>query len=353
MRGWNKKGKVILLFAIVSVISLISSMSVSVSADEIDDLLSKTKSAPNPKPSVMVTGYALSPETLMPGDVGVLTITLENMQDKPIERDICLDNDKVEAATEFTMNAYIKEAYLVERDFKVYNRYISAGVIGPGKKVDFAFKIKAPSAEGIYMLKFIADIEDMKGKSSRGIRYYIPIIVSSSLKISPMEVSRESIKLEVTNEGISEVNSVAVLASDVSGIEFQRERIYIGKMKPGESAIAVFNISGAEEGENSAVFKAAYKNGINKHESKPVCVRIPCCNDKEREKGESLLEEHSAASFSVITATPTPTPTPTSSSSLTPALKLPRVGVAFAFAGLLPVAYLLLLRRKRKGNSEE
>lgn len=109
MRGWNKKGKekekVILLFAIVSVISLISPMSVPVSADEIDDLLSKTKSAPNPKPSVMVTCYALSPETLMPGDIGVLTITLENMQDKPLERDICLDKDKVEAVTHFTMGA--------------------------------------------------------------------------------------------------------------------------------------------------------------------------------------------------------------------------------------------------------
>lgn len=161
MRGWNKKGKekVILLFAIVSVISLISTMSASVSADEIDDLLSKTKSAPNPKPSVMVTSYALSPETLMPGDIGVLTITLEN------------------------------------------------------------------------------------------------------------------IKLEVTNEGISEVNSVAVLA----------------------------------------------------------------------------LEEQSGTSFSAITSTPTPT----SSSSLTQALKLPGVGIAFVFAGLLPVAYLLLLRRKRKGSGEE
>ncbi|MCK4475394.1 MAG: hypothetical protein KAU16_01570 [Methanophagales archaeon] len=275
VRGWNKKGKekAIPLFAIVSVISLISPISIPVSAAEIDDLLSKTKSASNPKPSVMVTGYALSPETLMPSDVGVLTITLENMQDKPIERDICLDKDKVEAETHFTMDAYIKEAHIVDNDFKVYNRHISAGVIGPGKKVDFTFKIKAPFEEGIY----------------------------------------------------------------------------IGKMKPGESAIAVFNISGAEEGENSAVFKAVYKKGVNKHESNSVCVRIPCYKEKEREKGESLLEEQSATSLSAITSTPTPI----SSSSLTPALKLPGVGVAFAFAGLLAVAYLLLLRRKRKGSGEK
>lgn len=358
------------------------------SADEVDDLLDKCAIAPDPKPSAMVYDYELSPETLMPGDVGVLTITLKNMQDKPIEKDVDIKvgivenyttveettkeiertgvgptwehtvEEKIEpvtrtididAETRFTMDAYIKEAYIVENDFKVYNRYVSAGVIGPNEKVDLAFKIKAPFEEGIYMLKFIADVEDMDGKSSKGIRYFIPVIVEGALNILPLEVSEHEVRLEVINEGLSDVNSVYVLAvgSNASGVECQPEKVYIGRIKSGDSATAVFAVNNAEEGEIK--FKAVYKNGINKHESKPVYVRMPC--SAEEEKGESLLEKQSETSFEDLTASQT---SAASSSSLTSASKLPGVGAVFAFAGLLVpgIVYLFLRKGKRKRKGE-
>ncbi len=338
------------------------------SADEVDDLLDKCAIAPDPKPSAMVYDYELSPETLMPGDVGVLTITLKNMQDKPIEKDVDIKDEivgnytvnggekkliertiDIDAETRFTMDAYIKEAYIVENDFKVYNRYVAAGVIGPNEKVDLAFKIKAPFEEGIYMLKFIADIDDMDGKSSKGIRYFIPVIVEGALNILPLEVSEHEVRLEVINEGLSDVNSVYVLAagSNASGVECQPEKVYIGRIKSGDSATAVFAVNNAEEGEIK--FKAVYKNGINKHESKPVYVRMPC--SAEEEKGESLLEEQSETSFEDLTASQT---SAASSSSLTSASKLPGVGAVFAFAGLLVpgIVYLFLRKGKRKRKGE-
>ncbi len=328
---------------------VLSSSTNTVFADDVDDLLNKCTIAPDPIPSVMVYDYELSPETLMPGDVGVLTITLKNMQDKPIEKDVKLSkpyNASVDAETRFTMDAYIKEAYIIEREFKVYNRYISAGVIGPNEKVDFAFKIKAPLEEGIYMLKFIAGIEDMDGKSSKGIRYFIPIVVTGTVNLLPLEVSEDEVRLEVINEGLSDIYGVYVVAvSTASGVECQPERVYIGKIKSGESAIAVFKVNKAEEEVNRAVFKATYKNGVNKHESNQVCVRIPClhCNEEKREKEESLLEEESENSFKALTATTTPIPT-SSNSSLTPAI--------FAFAGLLVPGILYLFLSKRKGKDK-
>ena len=344
-----------MLFCLFSLLILFSSTN-SVFADDVDDLLNECEIAPNPKPSVMVYDYELSPETLMPGDVGVLTITLKNMQDKPIKKKIDMTTPThypdIDTETYFTMDAYIKEAYIVENDFKVYNRYMSTGVIGPDKKVDLAFKIKAPSEEGIYMLKFIADVEDTQGKSSKGIRYFIPITVSGTVNILPLEVSQDEVKLEVINEGLSDVDSVYILAagSNASRAGCQPEKVYIGRIKPGESATAVFNVNkaGEKEGEESAVlnFKAVYKNGINKHESDMVCVRMPYSaeeeKEKEKEKGESLLEERSENSFKALTTT-----IPTSSnSSLTPAV--------FAFAGLLVpgILYLFLSKRKRGGKGE-
>jgi hypothetical protein len=342
----------VVFFCLLSVFVLSSSTN-TVIADEVDDLLDKCELAPNPKPSVMVYDYELSPETLMPGDMGVLTITLKNMQDKPIKKkiDMTTHYPDIDTETYYTMDAYIKEAYIVENDFKVYNRYVSAGMIGPDKKISLAFKIKAPLEEGIYMLKFIADVEDTQGKSGKGIRYFIPVTVSGTVNILPLEVSQDEVKLEVINEGLSDVDSVYILAacSNASRARCQPEKVYIGRIKPGESATAVFNVNkaGEKEGEECAVlnFKAVYKNGINKHESDMVCVRMPYSaeEEKEKEKGEPLLEEGYENSFKALTTTTTTIPT-SSNSSLTLAV--------FALAGLLVPGIVYLFLSKRKGKDK-
>jgi hypothetical protein len=333
------------LFCLLSLLVLLSSLN-AVFADDVDDLLSKCEIAPNPKPSAMVYEYELNPETLMPGDVGVLTITLKNMQDGPILKDVDIKKDikgtsgyaiDIDTTTRFTMDAYIKEAHIVERDFRVENSYTSAGVIGPNEKIKLPFKIKAPSEEGIYVLKFIADIEDMEGKSSKDIRYFIPVVVAGTVDVLPLEVSEAEIRLEVINEGLSEVNCVYVVAevSNARGVENPPERMYLGNIKSGESAIGVFV---ANKGDR-VVFKAAFKNGINKHESKEVCVMIPSSAEEEEER-ETVLDAHS---FS------TPVSTQASDSHLTSTEKIPGFVAVATFAGLLVVA-LAFAREKKKGR---
>ena len=118
----------------------------------------------------------------------------------------------------------------------------------------------------------------MLGKSSKSVRHYIPVIVSSNgLKMSPRAVSEEGIKLEVTNEGFSKVDGVVVVASDIKGLELQNERVYIGEMSPWESALVVFNVRSValEEQDNSADFRVVFNNWINEHESESICVKIP------------------------------------------------------------------------------
>ena len=360
------KSKTVLI-CMLSVFVLFSSM-YTVSADDVDDLLSKCGIAPDPKPSVMVYNYELNPKTLMPGDVGVLTITLKNMQDKPIEKEIDIKEEfvtnstieeeitkeiertsdglvgehtikekvepktrtiDIDTQTRFTMDAYIKEAYIVEQEFEIGNKYVSAGVIGPNEKVDLAFKIKAPAEEGIFMLKFLADIEDTEGKTSKGIRYFIPVAVSGTLNILPLEVSQNEVRLEVINEGLNDVNCVYVAVSNTTMVEVLPERMYVGNIKSGESVIAVFKVNKTEGVEDTVIFKAVYKNGVNKHESNPVCVRVPF------EKGQSF--------GTLITS-------PADSFSSTLGSKLPWSWVVLAFAGLLVVALTYLHFVWRKGK---
>ena len=318
----------------------------------IDNLLNKCEIAPEPKPSVMVYDYKLSPEALMPGDVGVLTITLKNMQDKPIKRKISITTSypNVNTETYYTMDAYIKEAYIVEREFKVYNRYTSAGVLGPNEKVDLAFKIKAPPEEGIYMLKFVADIEDAHGESSKGIRYFIPVVVTGTVKLLPQEVTEDEVRLEVVNEGLSDVNDVyvvAVPAVTTAGV-VQPERIYIGKIEHGESAIAAFKVDAnetrTEEGvPRQAVFKTVYKNGINEHESRQISVAIPCPSSGYDEPKREQTEFSTAL-------TPAPATAPSAASTPAPALKLRGFGGVFAFAALFIT--LAFVKRRREVKEE-
>ena len=101
--------------------------SATAGASSVDELLDKSEIAPNPVPALTVTGYELSPEIFQPGDVGILKVTLKNTQEEPIEKSVELEETGeksktvVETETTFTMDAFISEAYIVERDFKVFN----------------------------------------------------------------------------------------------------------------------------------------------------------------------------------------------------------------------------------------
>lgn len=319
------------LFCLLALLFLVAYTNTAF-ADDVEDLLSKCEIAPNPKPSAMVYEYELSPETLMPGDVGLLTITLKNMQDDPIEKDMKLSKPyaaSADAETRFTMDAYLKEAHIVARAFEVENRYSSAGVIGPNEQIKLPFKIKAPLKEGLYMLKFVADIEDMAGKNSKGINYFIPVVVTGTVNILPQEISENEVRLEVINEGLSDVTSVYLIAgvSNAEAKESQPERKYLGNINAGESVIATFEVNNEEM--NRAVFKAVFKHGVNKHESDQVCVILPSTG-VGKGKMETILNDFS-----------TPKPTQASPSRSAEPLKIPGFAASIAFAGLLVVTLAL------------
>ncbi len=294
--GWL----LIILFMAISVRSAI--------ATDIESL----KEMPEPQPAVMVYDYRLEPGILYPGDTGLLTVTLRNTQDDPIKRSVklklseSLEESVKEVTTEwirtnesqgplwehtieqetepgtmdldtttyYPMDAYIRDAHIRENDnFRVYNRFRNAGVVGPSKKLDLIFKLKAPPVKGIYMLEFIADVEDTNGKSSKGIRYFIPVTVDGGVIVMPVETTADELRLEVINEGSADINSLYVVASSSDIVE--PERIYVGRIRSGESNIVAFRVkNGMTEGGNVS-FKAVFRNGINRHESDTVTVRVP------------------------------------------------------------------------------
>ncbi|MDY6964411.1 MAG: CARDB domain-containing protein [Halobacteriota archaeon] len=284
-------------------ISMLLMMVIPVAADTIsyEDAISWVEGGKVPQPQVMVSGYTITPDALMPGDEAILTVRLENTQEDPIDGwkrglrsewyeggwqsgkgKTIVDADITKT---LTMDAYVKKAYISGNDvvgdksIKVYNEYSKVGVIGPGKELDLSFKIVAPDKGGIYMVKFYAEIEGVDGTASKEIRYQIPLIVSSTVELIPLSVPStvgdgSVIKMEVANTGLGDASSITVI-SDADDVKFEVRKVYVGTLKAGESSTAEFtvkNVSGT--GQKEATFRATYKNGINEHESDPLSLTM-------------------------------------------------------------------------------
>ncbi|MDY6932324.1 MAG: hypothetical protein SVJ22_10465 [Halobacteriota archaeon] len=184
------------------------------------------------------------------------------------------------------MDAYVKEAKIVKNAFfdsksvKSFNEYSKVGVIGPGKDLDLNFKIEVPNEVGIYMVGFYADIEDVEGGRSKSINYQIPIIVSSTVELIPVNVpsvieTGSVIELEVANTGRGDASSVAVLSNADNNAVFKASKIYVGNLKAGESKVIEFVVDDVQsDGVKEIVLKALYKNGINEHESEALHLDV-------------------------------------------------------------------------------
>ena len=148
------------------------------------------------------------------------------------------------------------------------------------------------------MVNFYADIEDIEGGSSKSINYQIPIIVSSTVELIPVNVpgvieEGSVIEIEVANTGRGDAGSIAVVSS-VDNVTFKTPKIYVGTLKSGESEVIEFVVDDVQsDGEEEIVLKAIYKNGINEHESEALHLDVQL-------KGESLSTGSPGFLFGVL-----------------------------------------------------
>lgn len=277
-----------------------------VGADTMGDVTSWVNVESTPIPQVMVKGYEVYPEALMPGDEGVLTVTLENVQDDPItewKRGLRYDhqwaqyNDEVvdaDSEVTLTMNTYLTKAYLTSKDVDIQNEYSKVGVIGPGRTVDLSFNIVVPDEVGIYMLGFYAEFEDLDGRDGKDVRYQIPIIVSSTVELiqvnAPSQIEEgDAIEIEVVNSGIGSAESISIV-SDSDDITLRAPKIYVGSLEAGESKVVRFYVEEVTvEGQIELTLKSVYKNGINEHESDPLVISAYSVDISEEEKSPMFL----------------------------------------------------------------
>lgn len=220
--------------------------------------------------------YDIDPQVFMPGDMGTITVTLENMATGEIyieEDDETLD-----------MNAYIASASLDgNSNLEILDKsYTDVGLLGPGDTLKLTFNVKVMDTadNGVHFVDLII----VGGSNMYDLNYRIPVkvddrnvkvIVSNFPATLMNEVS--TVSVDVVNRRPNDVTSVIVTpyAEDMT---FSPSDYFLGSVPEGNKSTATFTLNTmyCEEGYSNVSFTATYFNGDNLHstETETKDVRI-------------------------------------------------------------------------------
>lgn len=233
-----------------------------------------TDAESNAASQISVTGITKSPETLMPGDQGFITITITNSGDE---------------------SASINRAKLCTNDLTVVNEnaYDVVGDIGGGNSMEFTFTVKAGAASGIFYPSFYLDYT-----KAGSLRSSIPVIVDNTgPQVSLLGVPEtftwgktEDITVLVGNPRDSELSAITITPV-TNNIKSDQTGYFIGDLEQDESTEVTFAITPEEEGD--LTFAMSYRNGVNDHST---TISIPMTFGMDKTGADLVVNEISASS---------------------------------------------------------
>lgn len=198
--------------------------------------------------SLTVTDFTIYPQTLMPGDSGIASITLKNTGSTfaPINK------------------AMIKESVgIVDTQTDYYN---NLGGVSAGDSITITLPIKAGETAGTYYPVFYIDFND-------GISYlkypFAVIIDDKGLDISLKNVpesfgstTTEPVTLTLGNHLRNNLESVSVTAEG-KGVSCKEGNVYVGTISAGTSQDVTLTVK--TEDASEVRFAVTYSNGANTH----------------------------------------------------------------------------------------
>lgn len=244
------------------------------------------------EPTVLITGYEMTPAILMPGDTGIVTISLSHTAEisSETEQSGIFPSGIVTSVKTTGVNVFIENVHLEGKGIVVltddFNRL---GEIGPGQSVPVTFVIRAPERTGIYFPEVWVDVKD-----GRSTRYPITVNVDTDIstqKKPAISLSRtlpdgiapgEPCDVEVTigNTGLMRAGDIWITANpgtDALALT-SSGRFYIEHLDPGERSS--FNLGFATDrntpiGLNPVRLVLTYRNPDGTIESQTETIAIP------------------------------------------------------------------------------
>jgi hypothetical protein len=260
----SKSGPILILAFALMVLMLISAFSLCLSASAYP----YSYMYRCPEPTITISS-SISPEVLMPGDTGIVSIEIENCADQYV-----VSYQKEDFS--FTTPIYWVKLTGTEGLEVDGGPYEDVGTIGPGDKIVAYYNIKVDenTTDGTHFLdvKLISGYEEAPEEVNRKI----PVKVDSSsvMLIQAEAPTQSSASLDIANPRQNTLNAVTIVP-EADGVEFSPQEYYIGTMEPDEIFTIDFDLKSTSPADSIDLgFKARFKNGDTWHESEVYTTTV-------------------------------------------------------------------------------
>jgi hypothetical protein len=204
---------------------------------------------------VVVSKTTVNPGIFMTGDIGTITVTLQNQGTEAVN---------INRATIFTDGIVLLNTA----------PYESLVTLGPGSSKDFSFNVEATGEPGLYEPKFYVDYQGLGSMSA-----YVPIqIDNTELQVSVANIPdyfatgrSDQITLQVGNPRSNNLTSVTITPSGV-GVRTLQNNYFIGDLGAGRSTQVVFTVIPSQPA--NLTFHTTYRNGINIHATDTIVAIV-------------------------------------------------------------------------------
>jgi uncharacterized repeat protein (TIGR01451 family) len=211
---------------------------------------------------VQVTKVTVSPEILMYGDTGTVTIAITNTGTIPVGIDTVYFSDPKLSITN-------------------YQAYQTGSTIGAGVTREYYYIVSADAPDGIYTPRFYVAFSENAGS----LRYFVPLRVDNrpleAAVINVPEVftlgNKETVTISLGNPRDNTLSGVTVILQGDS-LYANQSTYFVGDLAPGQTINKDFEITPYQE--TVLTISVSYLNGINEH-STQVTVPIQIGQNKK------------------------------------------------------------------------
>lgn len=202
------------------------------------------------EPTVIITGTEMTPAVLMPGDTGVITVTLKNTAKASVTT-----TSTTQTTTSTEVNPTINSVYLDGgRDIEVLggnSQY--SGDLGPDQSIQLSFYIRAPETDGIYF-----PVLRVRVQGAESLLYPIPVNVNVPVSVikQPMLIVSQTesgyvlpgdeveVHLTIANSGQSPADDIFIRIAEESPSLAPKTSgsFHVENLEEGESEEIVFNL---------------------------------------------------------------------------------------------------------------
>jgi hypothetical protein len=234
-------------------------------------------------PSIIITNYELTPSEFMPGDEGLLTLTITNTETQASTTETTGDVSNSITITE--NNGVVIERIWINPVYDLQGNKIAStvgkkgyedfGNIAPGTSFQLSFGIIADQniSQGFYFPEVKIDLQDdingnyedvtfpIKLKISNDSVDFIPIHIPSIISMS----GATDITFSLINPRENQIENIRVVPKVPDGIEVIPEINIIECIEAGSSKEISFSLIPNESGTINLAFEISYENGGNIH----------------------------------------------------------------------------------------